>query len=273
MEIRTILVNLDIDYHTPALLQAAMGLAQRFGAKLSAVAAAAAPADLIAVEGTAVTVGLYEAERAAIETRLRALEVDFTSTVPATLRGGCVTLLDYPTRALVEAARSADLIVTGSHLGGEEVREHNVDVGALLLSAGRPVLLVGAGVPSIAAETVIVGWKDSRESRRAVTDALPFLKAARDVVVVAIGEGEASVERGNVDDVVAWLRLHEVKARGDVYPATGTAAASLENIARRLKSDLIVTGAYGHSRLREWFFGGVTRDLIASPTFSRLMSN
>ena len=64
MELRNILVNLDIDFYTPGLLDAAQALAERFGARLSAVAAATPAAELIAVEGAALAVGVYEAERA-----------------------------------------------------------------------------------------------------------------------------------------------------------------------------------------------------------------
>ena len=273
MELRTILVNLDIDFYSPNLLKAAVDLAQRFGARIIAVAAAAAPTELIAVEGAAVSVGLYEAERAQVEDRLNGLEAEFRESVPAALRDNCLVHLGAPNPILTRVARRADLILIRSHLGGEEVRSRNLDVGELLLAVGRPVLLVEPDCATVKADSIVVAWKDSREARRAVSDALPLLKKATQVVVAGIDDGDRINERVGVDDVIAWLRLHDARVRGDVYPAVGSHGDTLQKIAREAEADLIVAGAYGHSRMREWIFGGVTRDLLAAPTINRFMSN
>ena len=172
MELRTILVNLDIDFYSPKLLKAAVDLAQRFGARIIAVAAASAPTELIAVEGAAVSVGLYEAERAQVEDRLNGLEAEFRESVPAALRDNCLVHLGAPNPILTRVARRADLILIRSHLGGEEVRSRNLDVGELLLAVGRPVLLVEPDCATVKADSIVVAWKDSREARRAVSDAV-----------------------------------------------------------------------------------------------------
>jgi nucleotide-binding universal stress UspA family protein len=274
MELRNILVNLDIDFYTPGLLDAAKGLAERFGARLSAVAAATPAAELIAVEGAALTVGVYEAERAEVERRLHQLEAAFNDAVPAQYRDRSWAILNDPTRELITAGRRTDLVMVQSHNRGQEVASRNVDVGSLLLALGRPVLLMAAEPKPITAKTIVVGWKDSRESRRAVADAMPLLRTARDVMVVALEEGgDRTEQKASLGDLVGWLQLHEVKARGDIYPVVGSHGETLAGIARRSGSDLIVTGAYAHSRLRQWLFGGVTRDLLGAASVNRFMSN
>lgn len=272
MEFRTILVNLDIDYFSPNLLKVAVDLAQRFGARLSAVAAASPPASLLSAENTAIAVELYEAERARLADRLRHLEGAFIDAVPATLRGDCQTVLEPPNAVLARLARRADLILVRSHLGGEEAYSRNVDAGGLLLAAGRPVLLIQPDGYEVKADRIVIGWNDSREARRAVADALPFLKQAKQVVVAEV-EGADLSDLAGVDDVVNWLLLHGVEAHGHVYPASGGHGETLQDIARENGADLIVAGAFGHSRLREWIFGGVTRDLLASQAINRFMSN
>ncbi|HTJ59021.1 MAG TPA: universal stress protein [Devosiaceae bacterium] len=274
MEIRTILVNLDLDFYSPTLLKAAVELADRFDAQLIGVAAAAVPVELFAVDGTAVVADLYDSERAAIEEQLRGMEMKFRDEVPRPRRGTFATVLDEPNRVLTAAARQADLVIVGARLGEQEwSRSRNVDIGALLLASGRPVLLPAADTASIGTGTAVVGWKDTRETRRAVADALPLLKLSSDVVVAAVHEADWRTEKAMVDEVVGWLRRHDVKARGDIYPSAGGASSSLEQLAIDLEADLLVAGAYGHGRMREWFFGGVTRDLLQAATINRLMSN
>lgn len=274
MEIRTILVNLDVDSFSPSLVKCAGNLAKRFNALLIGLSAAEPSPALVGVEGAVATVEFYEQEREEIEARLRSLESEFRSLVPAGVETTWRSYVEAPNRSVAATARSADLIVTGSHLGSiNQNYLRSLDVGELVLTAGRPILVVGSGVAEIKADKIVVGWKDAKEARRAVRDALPFLKAASDVVVVTIDEGDLGAERANLDELLTWLRRHDVKARGDVYPAKGGQAGSLEATAKLLEADLVVTGGYGHSRLREWLFGGMTRDLLATQTINRFMSN
>ena len=272
MEIRTILLNLDVDFPTPGLLSSAIPLARRFDAKLMGFAAAQPASALMPLGAAAVTSGYYEASREEVENRLRAIESEFETTVPAHLRGKFVSYIDPPTEGLISLASGADLVLVGSHEGGLPSYSRSVDVGELVLGAGRPVLLAGAGAGEIKLGKILVGWKETREARRAVVDALPFFKLATEVVIATISEGDRSVERARINDVIGWLATHGVKATGDVYPV-GEPAANLAELGSKLKADLIVTGGYGHSRVREWFFGGVTQDLLAAPGMNRLMSN
>lgn len=274
MEIRTILVNLDIDAFSPALVKCAGELARRFDADLIGVSAAQPSPALVGVEGSVAVMGWYEQEREDIEKLLRSHEEQFRSLAPAGLKVDWRAFIDTPTASVASTARCADLIVTGSHPGSSSMNHQRcLDMGELILTAGRPVLVVGTGVEEIKANKIVVGWKDTREARRAVLDALPLLKAASDVVVVTISEGDVGAERSSLDDILKWMHRHDVKARGDLYSNKDNAAGALEATSRLLESDLVVTGGYGHSRLREWLFGGMTRELLAAPGINRFMSN
>jgi nucleotide-binding universal stress UspA family protein len=138
-----------------------------------------------------------------------------------------------------------------------------------------PVLVVPPEGGVLRARSVIVAWKDTREARRALHDAMPFLKAAEKVLVVAVCEAEeAKAALEGVREVVAGLSRHGVKADPTVVQAPADlAAARLQDEAREARADLIVAGAYGHSRLGEWIFGGVTRYLLHNPQTFLLLSH
>ncbi|WP_315857771.1 universal stress protein [Rhizobium leguminosarum] len=108
----------------------------------------------------------------------------------------------------------------------------------------------------------MVAWKDTKELRRTIVDAMPLLTSAEDVVVLAMEESHGVDEKA-LADTVRFLTRHSVRAKSIVEPRqTGDIWMAVIDIAHRLKADLIVAGAYGHSRFREWIFGGVTRTLL-----------
>jgi nucleotide-binding universal stress UspA family protein len=120
----------------------------------------------------------------------------------------------------------------------------------------------------------LVYWKDSREARRAVADALPFLKASQAVDVVELAsEREIEPAQARLADVGDWLHRHGVEANCFATPLTGAESAHLAAIAQDLDADLVVAGAFGHSRLREWAFGGVTQDLLTRSERCTLVSH
>jgi nucleotide-binding universal stress UspA family protein len=121
----------------------------------------------------------------------------------------------------------------------------------------------------------LVGWKDTREARRAIRDALPFLYRAKRVTVIAICESDQKeAARHQVDDVVVYLARHKVRAEGRVETRLmGSGADQITGFAENEGADLLVTGAYGHSRLNEWVFGGMTHDLLAFSPICCLMSH
>jgi nucleotide-binding universal stress UspA family protein len=183
-------------------------------------------------------------------------------------------VIDYPIDALAREARSADLVIIGKTKSqGDSFA--SLDPGEALLKLGRPVLLVPEGMDSLRAEHVVIGWKDARESRRALGDALPFLHEASRVTVAEIYEaGEETAAKQGIEDVVRYLARHRIDATGrPVLRGDKAGAGQLIALAQAEGADLIVSGAYGHSRLGEWVFGGVTQDLLAASSICCFMSH
>jgi len=180
---------------------------------------------------------------------------------------------DYPHRALVETAHAADLVVVGPKGGRGPLQ--SADPADVVMSAGRPVLVTPDGRDHLVGESVVVAWKNTRECRRAVSDALPFLQRADKVIVLAVTHRDgADKAEQETADVVANLVRRGVDARPLVVTADHTAPETeIERVAALNGADLIVSGAYGQSRLREWAFGGVTDSFLHKPAHFVLMSH
>jgi len=179
-----------------------------------------------------------------------------------------------PREVVPAESRSADLVVIGSHPVAEDIY-YAFDPGSVLLNAGRPVLVVPDGVTTNSARRVLVAWKDTREARHAVQSALPVLKVAEHVLLVEFAEEVLgrSVQQ-QLDDVEKYLVRHgiEVNKKSLLSPKAST-ADQLISVAKSEEADLIVAGAYGHSRFGEWVFGGVTRGLLQKSGICCLFAN
>ncbi len=160
--------------------------------------------------------------------------------------------------------RVADLVI--APIDGREKLfspSGQVEIGDLLKYVGRPVLAAPVEATGLKLDQALVFWKETRETRRAVADALPLLKASKRVDVVEIAEASAIEDsRRRVGDVGDWLARHGIEANCSAEVARGPGCAQLTAMADELQTDLIVAGAYSHSRLHEWAFGD-TRDLLS----------
>ncbi|MET0744297.1 MAG: universal stress protein [Microvirga sp.] len=215
--------------------------------------------------------GVEEIRQKALAELVRAEEVFRDAAEPAG-RIEWRSELREPVAFLVEQSRAADLVVVGRR--GENDRPHLVAAvgpGDALMATGRPVLVVPPGVEEMSGARVVVAWKNTSQGRRAISDAMPLLKLAEEVQVVQVADDG---DRTELDDVVAYLGLNGVKAAGvrKVETIAGTADAIVK-AAEVFEADLIVSGAFGYSRLREWFFGGVTRNLLDRSPVCCLMSH
>ncbi|WP_187969099.1 universal stress protein [Aquibium microcysteis] len=273
MSYRSILVQIDIDGANEPRIRFAREIARRFDAALIGFSAAQPHPAVAPMDGAIVAGELVRRETEEIQARLDETARVFAETagIDAPFHG----LVGDPTRSLTEMARRGDLIVTGprdDRYGRDGYRA--VDLGALILSAGRPVLVATRNHAALKGDRVLVAWKDTREARRAVVDAMPFLKTAREVAVVTVEEDDRHHARQSLADVVAFLAAHGVTARADcLMPADEEFGDTLSTAAFEMGADLVVSGGYGHSRLREWAFGGVTRRLIEASSTNRLFSN
>ena len=176
-------------------------------------------------------------------------------------------------RLLADAARGADLIVAGAASGWRENAYRDAATGELVVTAGRPVLIAAEKASATLGKRVLLAWKDAREARRAMSDAMPFFKRAEEVVVVEACEGEDLADAGlRVSSVAAALGRHGVKAVGKVVDTSPNLDAIIDQ-AKAVGADLIVAGGYGHSRLGEWVFGGVTHGLLEQRELAVLLSH
>ena len=258
----TLLVNLETGQSNVGLLQVASSLADRLGAAVIGVAARQ-PMQLD-VSGTCyVSPELVNEERAETDAEMSSAEAEFRGT----FQGAEVewrSLVSYasPSSYIVDQARHADLLITGKplHEGADTTRP---TAGELVMQCGRPVLVVPQAPGTSSLDHVMVAWKDTREARRAALDALPLLKLATNVTVVEIAaDGDLAAARQRLADISRWLAGHRITAEVIAAVSSDDDAAQLDALARNSGANLIVAGAYGHSRLREWAFGGVTRTLL-----------
>lgn len=263
MDYKTVMAGLALDRPNDACLAVAGDIAERFGARLIGVAASDIRPPLYFAEGD-LAQKLLDEEAAAIRKRLSELEAEFRGAVgkrAASVEWQSAQALSGP--YLLQQARAADLLVIGAR--SEAIVDVGIaaDPGDLVMQAGRPLIVVPPTAQWLDLRSVLVAWKDVREARRAVFDALPLLAAAKDVTIAAIPEQE----RDRTDilaqaaDVAAWLRGHGIVASTVVPEKTGDTIEQLDMVAADIDAGVVIAGAYGHSRLREWILGGVTRHL------------
>ncbi|MDO8176647.1 MAG: universal stress protein [Undibacterium sp.] len=174
-------------------------------------------------------------------------------------------------------ARYSDLVVLGQTNPDEPSPSVLPDFPEyIVMNSGRPVLIIPyAGDFATVAKRPLISWDASRESTRAVTDAIPLLKRA-DLVQVAIFNSKASPDAHGEQpgaDIALFLARHGVKVEVSVHKTSTDIGNALLSLSHDLDSDMIVMGGYGHSRLREMIMGGVTRTILESMTIPVLMSH
>jgi len=272
---KTLLVHLELGRPNAGLLQIAGDLCERFDA--AAIGIAACPPTPMSYGDVYVPGDVFACDRNEIAAEIGSAEAEFRSALTARsriLEWRAAEVFADVAEYVSRQARCADLIVTGVAHGDRFDSSRALGTGSLIMQAGRPVLLVPGEARAPKLERVMLAWKDTREARRAASDALPLMRRAADVMVVEIADaGQMDDARRHLDDLVAWLKRHAIDARAIALPSVGDDAGALRNIADRENCDVVVAGAYGHSRMREWMLGGVTRDLLSSPTRCALITH
>ncbi len=271
MSYATLMVYVDVDGVPEQRVRIASELAAKFNAALIGCSARAVPPPFVS-EG----VIIEEATEADIEQMRTALlkRADwFRGIVGADRRDiEWRTALDFPCDTLAREARCADLVIIGQPAQGRYDNSRKLYPSEVLLKLGRPTLVVAPNVASLRAEHVVVAWKDTREARRAVLDAIPFLRAAKRVSVVEVYSRDEKLAR--IDDVVRYLARHKITAHPrPILRRDRFVSEHLFKFALDEGADLLVAGAYGHSRLGEWIFGGMTREILTSSPVCCLMSH
>ena len=273
--IKTILVQLTGDPSDESALETAFLVARLFDAHLECLhvspdwRATAARAAVHGVSGPIVSgdfFASFEQETKATKWRARLHLAEFckrrqlspSDSKPPSGRISVTwrELSGEPWRTTMHEARFHDLIVL-AHQDGIN------DLGSLILNAGRPVLVAPHQTPENLAPTIAIAWKETAESARALSAAMPLLAKADRIFVLSVEDGCGSTATmESAERVAQQLRWHGLNTEAIyVNPGDHTVVEAIVKSARDNKADLIVSGGYGHSRLRELVLGGVTRDL------------
>jgi nucleotide-binding universal stress UspA family protein len=273
MSYAALMVHFDDTPNARQRTRLAADLAYRFDAALIGIAGHAYLPSFLA-DGNGAAVRENDGERREMLKLLAAFERSFRVLAKQTNQVEWRGSLDCVNNLVPREARSADLVVIGRARDPADLF-FSLDPGVAILRAGRPLLFVPDGLFALPARRVVVAWKDVREARRAVRDALPFLQDAAEVMVVTVCEdGTESQAQRSIDDVAEYLQRHKIEVRIRAYlQTTQSIAGELLRFIRDEHADLIVAGGYGRSRLGEWVLGGVTRDLLASSPVCCLFSH
>ncbi len=277
---KNLLVSLNDHDRREHLSRFAAALARRFGAHLSGLYVVPA-LRLYPVVTVHVPPEVFEAQRKVFRKRGEEVHVAF--------RAACEehgvdcewhlleSLSPLVADTVIGMARVQDMLITGQP-PLEETPDLEADFAdRLVMETGRPVLFVprdGEATPDFG--HVVVGWNCSREAARALHDAMPVLRDAGKVEVVWVDAlKETKARRRPLEDVVAALQRAGIAAEGRGISSAGhaDAGAALLAHAKDAGADLLVMGAWGHSRLREYVFGGATRHVLDEMTMPVLMSH
>jgi nucleotide-binding universal stress UspA family protein len=275
MTIRTILLHAPAGHGDPARGPAAcaLGAASALGARLTAAvfdadAFTGGPAD--AQRTPRAEDEVYS--RAATETAERLIRAAADLGVEARAVTSRSFAYGLP-EVVADHSRLHDLVVAGVDRAGllseRSMAEH------LVFESGRPLVIVPAGYRGpVRFERISVAWDNSRVAARALGDALPLLRRAQKVDVVSVG-GERPVEASlNTSEVIDALARRGISARFEhIDPAGARVGEALGQHALHRGSDLLVMGAFGHSRLRQFVLGGATRSVLDDPRLPVLLSH
>lgn len=275
---KTILVHVDADDPSAAdRIRCAAQLARdHHGSLIGAAASMPTPIlEFVGAGGPILAGGIMTAEPHELDNRFSAALDEFSRHSSGfNVETSWRTVADFPASGLAGMAGAADLIVVGPHSGspfGSGYR--SVDCGDLVISAGRPVLLVPDGISKLESNGAVVAWSNMREARRALMDALPLLATAEQVLLLHVREaGEEETDR-SLADAKTFLDGHSIESDAcTIGEEGGGIAARIIDFAKQSQSSLIVAGVYGHTRVQEWAFGGVTRDLLKMSPIACLFS-
>lgn len=178
----------------------------------------------------------------------------------------------YPRDVLNGHARYSDLVIVGQPDPKEDDAANEGLLGDLAIGAGRPILAMPyAGNHTNFGKRILLPWNDSREAARAAHDALPLLQAAEQVTVLVVNTED---DLASAEEIAIHLTRHGVTVEAKTETVRGLEVGdAVLNSVTDLGCDMLVMGAYGHSRLREFAFGGVTRHVIEHMTVPTLLSH
>jgi nucleotide-binding universal stress UspA family protein len=275
MTYATILALADGGPTSDAVLNAAVRLGRQFRAQLEVVHLKADPSSLVPVVGEGMSGALIEqmidSMTRMLETRAKQARDAYDRVVaPSGVTATWREISGPGPENLATAGRFADLTILARPAGEDSVTQSAV-LDAAVFDTGRPVMIVPAGSAAAIGERVAIAWNGSAYSAHAVSGAMPLLKAAKQVTIVAVGEDDKAAPAAALASYLARHDVAAAVARTDLgHQSVGHAI--LERTAA-LGADLLVMGGYGHSRLREMILGGATRHVLNNATLAVLMAH
>jgi nucleotide-binding universal stress UspA family protein len=278
MTVKSILALADGGAGTEATLSMALLVAKRFESHLDVLHVRADAETMVPIVGEGMSGAMVEQ---VLDAMVKSIEARASAALAAYqhvfgtgsgLGAGSVSWREATGRepeATAAAARLADLTILGRPDTAEEA-PMAATIDAALFDTGRPVLVAPPAAPATVGKSVVLAWNGSAQSARAVAAALPFLKKAEQVTI-AVGGGEDS--RAPAAGLVLYLERHGIRAAVDGFEVGHSIGKAILDHAGRRSADLLVMGAYGHSRLREMILGGATREVLAGATIPVLMAH
>lgn len=287
MSVAALLAVVDGGEGSRAVVHAAFSLAQRTDAYLEVIHVRPDPSDTIPLVGEGMSGAMVDQvmadlrartesqaamARQQFEERCAALDLpplDAATSTPVRGRAAFRTVEGREDAELARRSRLFDLTLVARPDQGEG-GGYAPGLEAVLFDGGRPVLVLPPETTPGCGERVVVAWNGAREAARAATAALGVLRSASAVTVVSVEEyGRAADPR----ELASWLGLHSIETRTRRVPVAGSPGETLLAEARAANADLLVMGAYGHSRLREFIVGGATRRVLAQAHLPVLMAH
>jgi len=279
MSYKSILVVVDHSPHAAHRIELALHLAKAHEARVTGLFVAAQPISAVGFDGGYVPDPYLTLQRE-LEDQARAAQALFEK--QAATFDGVLTEWRQQIGSVINTicvnARYHDLVVIGQ---SDPEHVHSGLPGdlpeAVVMGAGRPVLVIPhAGHFDTIGQRVLIGWDAGREATRAVTDALPFLRHAKQVSVMTIGPKISDTAHGEStgSDIALYLARHHVNVEVKREPALGLNPGNVMlSAATDIGADLIVMGLYGHSRMLELVLGGASRTILQTMTVPVLMSH
>lgn len=280
MALKNLLVHLDDTEPCEGRIKAALALADAHDAHLTGLALAA-EVSLPSYIGGQLPPEVLEIQRSHALERGQAAARRFTKAVETNGRSTDCRLIETldidVARVTALHARHSDLVILGQAEPEEESTWMRRTLEEVVLSAGRPALVIPyIGPGKTLGQRIVVAWDAGREAARAVNDALPLLERAKEVTVLTVNPKPGTDGHGEEPgaDIALHLARHgvEVEVQQSRGEEIGIGDAMLSRLADR-GADLLVMGAYGHSRLREVVLGGATRTILEQMTIPVLMSH
>ena len=278
-EFKTALVPLSESEGVDASLDAAFGLAATFGTHVLGLHVRSDPTTAVPLVGEGMSGGMVEemmtmAERQAAE-RADKVRAAFDAActrhaIPradSPVEGPSAAWLDITGReeeAIAWRGRLADLVIMGRPADGLDPAAL-LNLNAALMESGKPLLLTPPTPPAALGRRVAIAWNGSAEAGRAVAAALPLLRRAEAVTILTATESgaqSAPLAPPPASELASYLSWHGIAATTQVVPAGANAGVVLLEQCAGLGADLLVMGAYTHSRLRQLILGGVTRHVL-----------